>query len=62
MIFFFSKGIVILAGVVIGDAEYTSIVVFIQGSNSVVAIAETISFGVDYIDADNIRVVKYLDA
>ena len=33
VILFFSEGVLILAGVVIGDAEYTSIVIFIWVSN-----------------------------
>ena len=54
---FFSEGVLILAGVVIGDAKYTSIVIIIGISNSVVTIAEIISFDVDI---DNVRVVGYL--
>ena len=60
VILFFIEGVLILAGVVIGDAEYTSIVILIWVSNSVATIAEIISFDVDSIEIGNVRVVDYL--
>ena len=57
----FQRGVLILAGVVIGDAIYTSIVILIWISNTDYTIAEIISFDVDQIDIDNVRVVYYLD-
>ena len=41
------QGVLILAGVVISDAKYTSIVILIWVSNIVVTIAEIISFDFD---------------
>ena len=57
----FSEGVLILAGVVIGDAIYTSIVILIWISNTDYTIAEVISFDVDLINIGNVRVVDYLD-
>ena len=57
----FQRGVLILAGVVIGDAKYTSIVILIWVSNRVVTIAEIISYDVDLSDIGNVRVVDYLD-
>ena len=44
---FFSEGVLILAGVIIDNAKYTSIVILIWISNSVVTVAEIISFDFD---------------
>ena len=57
----FIEGVLILAGVVIGDAKYTSIVILIWVSNRAVTIVENISFDVDLIDVGNVRVIYYLD-
>ena len=57
----FSEGVLILAGVVIGDAKYTSIVIPIWISNNAVTIADIISFDVDLINIGNVRVVEFLN-
>ena len=57
----FIESVLILAGVVIGDAEYTSIVILIWVSNSVITISKVIFFDVDQVDTGNVRVVDYLD-
>ena len=61
VIIFFSVGVLILAGVVIGNTKYNSIVILIWVGNSVATIAEIISFDVDLIDIVNVRVVNYLE-
>ena len=53
---FISEDGVILAGIVVGDAENTSIIVIIRVKNSVVVIIEVSLFiDVDLIDIDIIR-------
>ena len=60
VILFFSEGVLILAGVVIGDAKYTSIVILIWVRNCVVTTDKVIFFD-DLIDIGNVCVVDYLD-
>ena len=53
---FISEGGVILAGIVVGDAEYTSVVSIIRVNNSVAAITGVMFFiDVDLIDIGIIR-------
>lgn len=52
---FISEGAFILAGIVVGDAENTSIVIIVGLNNSVIAVIGMIFFDVDIIDIGVIR-------